>query len=191
MQTNPMRSNALGIGDAALRKPGPMVAAKTKSKHRSRELRQRVVAKARVRSGIHWSDACILNVSSRGLLIQTARPVAEGSVVEILRGDHLIMARVMWSNAGRSGLRSEERLPVEDILSIEQSRALQLIASEGVLHDRRKDGRGVAGDPRLDGRALEFLAVGAIAGLMAFALLAMAQQALAGPLATASAALGG
>ncbi|MEA3080748.1 MAG: hypothetical protein QOD54_416 [Sphingomonadales bacterium] len=168
-----------------------MVAFATQSKHRSRELRRRVVARARVWSGSQWSDVCILNVSSRGLLIQTSRPVAERSTVEILRGDHVIVARVMWSNAGRSGLRSEQQLPVEDILSLEQSRALQLIASNGLIHDRRRTKRRIVVDPRLRGRAMEFLAIGAIAASLAIGMAAMAERALSGPLASASAALGG
>ncbi len=161
------------------------------SRHRPRELRRRVVARARVRTGAQWGDACILNVSSRGLLIQTARPVPEGSTVEILRGDHLMTAKVVWSAAGRSGLRSEERLPVEDILSLEHSRALQLIASNGVIRDRRRDRRDAAGDSRICGREMEFAAVGIIAASFAYVIWAMAEQALAEPLAKISAALGG
>jgi hypothetical protein len=161
------------------------------SKHRTRELRRRLVARARVRSDQQWGDACILNVSSRGMLIQSARPIAEGSIVEVLRGDQLIIARVMWSEAGRSGIRSDERLPVEDILSLEQSHSLQLIASNGVLHDRRGGTRAVASEARVHGRAIEFLAVGTVAILLAFGLWVMAEAALSGPLARVSAVLGG
>ena len=162
-----------------------------KSKRRPRELRRRVEVRARVRTGEQWGDACILNISSRGMLIQCARPLVEGSFVEVLRGDQLIVARVIWSEAGRTGLRSEERLAVEDILSLEQSRALQLIASNRSLHGQLWGGRGVAADPRQRGRVIEFVAVGAIATVLASGLLAMAEAALAGPLASASAALGG
>jgi hypothetical protein len=161
------------------------------SKLRPRELRRRVLVRARVRSGSDWGDACILNISSRGMLIHSARPVTEGSIVEILRGDQLIIARVMWSEAGRSGIRSDERLPVEDILSLEHSRSLQLIASNGVFHDRRREGRGLARESRLHGRAIEFVAFGAIAASLAFGLWAMAERALSGPLAKVSTALGG
>jgi hypothetical protein len=149
------------------------------------------MVRARVRSGAQWVDACILNVSSRGMLIHSARPVVEGSTVEILRGDQLIVACVIWSEAGRSGIRSDERLPVEDILSLEQSRGLQLIASNGMFHDRRGGTRGVASEARADGRAIEFLAIGAIAVSLAFGLWAMAEAVLSGPLASVSAALGG
>src|SRR5215213_9934355 len=137
-----------------------MPAPATKSKQRPRELRRRVVVPARVRAGAQWSDACILNISSRGLLIHSLRPAPIGSTVQIVRGDHLIVARVMWSDAGRSGLRSDERLPVDEILSLKQSHPLQLSASTGAIRDRRKQVRGVAVDARLRGRAIEFVAVG-------------------------------
>jgi hypothetical protein len=97
----------------------------------------------------------------------------------------------MWSKAGRSGLRSEERLPVEEILSLKQSRVLQSIATSGALHDRRSQSRAVAPDPRSTGRAMEFAAVGAIAVSLAVSVWAMAEWALATPLAQATAALAG
>jgi hypothetical protein len=168
-----------------------MAAPSVKSKHRARELRRRVVARARVRAGAQWGDACILNISSRGLLILTARPIFEGSTVEVLKGDHLMIARVVWTSAGRSGLRSNELLPVEEILSLDQGRSLQLIASNGVLHDRRRGLRRAPVDSRTRGRLLEFLAVGAIAASLAAGTWVMAQHALTKPLARAEAALGG
>jgi hypothetical protein len=168
-----------------------MAAPATRSKHRPRELRRRVMVLARVRSGAEWGDARILNVSSRGLLIQTARPVPKGSLVEVLRGEHLIMARVVWSSAGRSGLRSEQLLPVEDILSLQQAAALQLIASNGVIHERRRRPRSVPSDARLRGRAMEFLGIGVIAASLAATIWGMAEYALASPLAQVAAALGG
>ena len=158
---------------------------------RPRELRRRVMVRARICSGAQWGDACILNVSSHGMMIQSAWPVTAGSTVEILRGDQLIFARVMWSEAGRSGIRSDERLPVEDILSVGHWRSLRLIASNGVLHDRRAGTRAAKSEARAQGRAIEFVAFGAIAVSLAFGLWAMAEAALSGPLARVSAALGG
>src|SRR5947209_10843359 len=128
-----------------------MAGSALKFKHPPRELRRRVVVPARVRTDGQWSDARILNISSHGLLIHSSRPAPKGSIVQILRGDHLIIARVMWSHAGRSGLRSDEQLPVDEILSLKQSRPLQLIASGGAIHERRKRPRGVARDARLRG----------------------------------------
>jgi hypothetical protein len=166
-----------------------MVASATQSKHPPRELRRRVLVPARLRTDAEWYDVRILNISSRGLLIQSPRFAPEGSTVQIFRGDHLIVAEVMWCNSGRSGLRSEERLPVEEILSLKQSRALQLIATTGALPDRRRQSRSVADDARSSGRAMEFAAVGAIAVSLAVGVWTMAERALSGPLANASAAL--
>ena len=36
------------------------------------------------------------------MLIQCARPLVEGSFVEVLRGGQLIVARAIWSEAGWS-----------------------------------------------------------------------------------------
>jgi hypothetical protein len=145
---------------------------------------------ARVRTDAQWCDAQILNISSRGLLIQSLRPAPEGSSVQIVRGDHLIVARVMWSKAGRSGLRSEGRLPVDEIMSVKQLPSLRLIASNGTLHDRRRSSRAVARDARLGGRAFEFVAISAIAVTLAVGVWGLAHEALANPLASAAAALG-
>lgn len=147
--------------------------------------------RARVLAGTQWSDACILNLSSRGLQIQMSRPVPTGTRVEIMRGDTRIVARVVWSEAGRSGLRSDERVAVEDILSPENSRALQLVASDGVRRDRRRQSRTLQPDSRIRARAMEFAAVAAIGISLAAGAWVMAQDALAKPLARASAALAG
>ena len=73
---------------------------------------------ARLRHGGSWSDACILNISKRGLMIHTGRPVRDGAEVELRRGNHVIVARVMWRDGGRAGLHSEVPVPVEDILTL-------------------------------------------------------------------------
>jgi hypothetical protein len=140
---------------------------------------------ARLRHGASWSDACILNISSRGLMIHSGRPLAQGTVVEICRGDYVILARVMWRDGAKAGLRAENRVPVEEIIVLGRSPACELIAGAG---ERRKRPR----EPdrsRLQGRALEFAGAVTIAFALAGAGLAMVQQAFARPLATVSAAL--
>jgi hypothetical protein len=146
---------------------------------------------ARIRSGAQWSDTCILNISSRGLLIHSARAAAHGSLVELRRGDHVIVARVVWKEGARVGLETDERLPVEQIMSLSQSHALQLIASDGALVERRKRSRTLQVDARLRGRAMEFASVGIIAASLALTLWSLAEQALAKPMASVAAALGG
>ena len=156
-----------------------------RTSQKPRELRRRVVVPARLRHGASWTDACILNVSSRGLMIHTGRPIVEGTQVEVRRGDHIIVARVMWRDGGRAGLKAEERVPVEEIMTLGQSPSLQLTAATG---ERRKHPR--PGDnSRLRGRAIEFAGVVTIAISLAGAGLAMIEQAFARPLAMVSAAL--
>lgn len=168
-----------------------MGALRTKSNDRPRELRRRVMLPARLRNGAQWTDACILNVSSRGLMIQSARAGPEGSDVELRRGDHVIVARVVWRSGHRAGLRTEERIPVEEIMSLTGSSALQLVASEGALVERRRHRRPSASQSRMAGRAIEFAAVVAVGLALAGGAWSMARQALQRPLAEVSAALGG
>ena len=170
--------------------PFIMRAANIKSDHRSRELRRRVVLPARIRTGAQWSDTCILNISSRGLLIHSARAV-EGSMVELRRGEHVIVARVMWRDGARVGLRSDERLPVEEILSLSGSKALRLVASDGTRIERRRRPRPKSYDARLRGRAWEFLGVATIVLGLALSSWIMVETAFAKPLALIGAALAG
>lgn len=168
-----------------------MLSSRKNQSQRPRELRRRVVLPARLRSGARWSDACILNISSRGLMIQAGRAGPEGSEVELRRGDHVIIARVVWREGARAGLLTDDRLPVEEIMSIGQANALQLVASHGSLVERRKLPRKKTDDARLRGRAFEFLGVGAIAIVLSLGIWGMAEQAFAAPLARIEAALGG
>lgn len=168
-----------------------MLASLINQNQRPRELRRRVVLPARLRSGVQWSDACILNISSRGLMIQSGRAGPEGTRVELRRGDHVIVARVVWREGARAGLATDDRLPVEEILSLGQSSALQLVASNGALVERRKRSRQKLGDARLRGRAFEFLGVGAIVLVLSLSVWGMAEEAFAAPLARIEAALGG
>jgi hypothetical protein len=145
-----------------------------------------VVVPARLRHGAAWTDACILNISTRGLMIHTGRQVAKGTQVEVRRGDHVIIARVVWREGGRAGLRAEDRVPVEEIMTLGKSPPLQLTAApvERRKHSRPHDGS------RLQGRAMEFGAVIAIGACLAAAGLSMVQAAFARPLEMVSAVLG-
>ena len=69
-----------------------------------------------MRIGAAWSDACILNISTRGLMIQSAAPPPPGAYLELRRGARIIIARVMWSKHHRSGLSTQDPLEVEAII---------------------------------------------------------------------------
>jgi hypothetical protein len=144
---------------------------------------------ARLRSGSGWTDACILNISSRGLLIHSARAGPLGSTVELRRGDYVIVARVMWRDGARSGLLSAERLPVEEILTLSHGLSLQLTANDGKSVDRRQERRH--DESRRRGRGLEFWGISVFGAALAVATFSMVQQALSRPMAMIQAALGG
>jgi hypothetical protein len=156
---------------------------------RPRELRRRVVLPARIRHGASWSDACILNMSSRGLLIHTSRPAPAGAEIELRRGEHMIVARVMWRDGAKAGLQADDRLPVEDIMTFGQAQGLQLTAGGGRVERRVQ--------PRLDERhrwrakALEFAGVITVGVSLASAAVLLVEEAFARPLAAVQAALGG
>jgi hypothetical protein len=142
-------------------------------------------------SGAAWSDACILNISSRGLLIQTNRSAPQGSFVELRRGDHLIVARVVWRAGTRTGLSASERLPVEEILSLGQLSALGSSARFGEPAERRQTAREAHERSRLASRAMEFASVAMIAACLAGTAFALAGRVLARPIADVEAALRG
>lgn len=152
---------------------------------RPREVRWRVVVPARLRHSTSWSDISILNVSSRGLMIHSGRPLLQGTEVEVRRGDQVIVARVVWREGARAGLKSDERLAVEEIVTLGQSPALQLTAAK----DERRYAK--PGDQaRATGRSIEFASVVAIAVSLAGAGVTMVESAFARPLSVVAAALG-
>ena len=157
-----------------------------KSSEKPRELRRRVVVPARLRHGAAWTDACILNISSRGMMIHTGRQIAKGTQVEVRRGDHVIIARVVWRDSGRAGLQAEERVPVEEIMTLGKSPALRLTAPPA---ERRKQPRP-GESSRLRGRAMEFAAFATISACLAAAGLSMVQAAFARPIEMISEVLG-
>ena len=72
----------------------------------AREPRLKVLVRARIKAGATWHDACILNISSRGMLMQAGVPPVRGSYLEIRRGPVLVVARVMWTKQHRFGVKS-------------------------------------------------------------------------------------
>jgi hypothetical protein len=167
-----------------------MQQARRDTQHRPRELRRRVIMPARLRSCSGWTDACILNISSRGLLVHSARTGPAGSIVEVWRGDHVIVARVVWHDGARAGLEAEDKLPVDQILSLNASAALILTAGQPQQagkppwERRRRD--------RLSqGRMIEYAGVVVIACSLAVTAFDLVIETLGRPMALINAALGG
>ena len=143
---------------------------------------------ARMRTPAGWSDARILNVSSRGLMVHASLSALECGAVELWHGDHAISARVVWRDGTKAGLQAEERVPVEEILCLSGAAALQLSAEPYRGVERRKRPR-TNDDSRLRARAFEFASVAIIAAALAVSFSFWVSEALAQPLAAVATAL--
>ena len=140
-----------------------MTVARKHASEKSREWRRSVVIPARLKSGAQWSDACILNISSRGLMIHSGRAGPSGSFVERHRAGLVIVARVVWRNGAKAGLQSDEKLPVEQIMAATAQASLRLVASEGAIIERRDKIRSKSEHARALGRRLEYIVGCAVA----------------------------
>jgi len=167
-----------------------MFAGPSTRSHRPRELRRRVLLPARMRTSAGWSDACILNVSSRGLLIRANQTIAEGSNIELRHREHVIVAQVVWRCGQRAGLQAEDWVPVDEIMILSHTPLLQLTAGGPGQVERRKQPR-THDDSRLLGRMIEFASVAIIAITLSGGLYTLVAEALGEPMARIRLALDG
>jgi len=121
-------------------------------------------------------------------MILSARVSPSDSIVELRRGEHVIIARVVWQEGGRVGLQSADRVPVEEIMSSHTAQP-QRLGDGGRPIERRRHPRD-ASSARIRGRVMEFVAVGLIGASLASAAWLVAEQALARPMALVASALG-
>ena len=146
-----------------------------------------------MRTGASWSDVCIRNMSSRGLLIETASPPARGTYVEIRRGSDLIVAQSVWVGDRRCGLRAQGRLAVDAFLGGSghiSSPCVYAVAQPG--KERRSHSRTIATrheQNRMLSRISEFAFAVLVGGTLASFAAASIQAAFARPLSVAEAAV--
>ena len=156
-----------------------------------RDPRHKVLIRARLKAGPEWHDTCILNISSRGMLMQAAEPPVRGSYLEIRRGALLIVAKVVWTRHHRFGVRTQDVLPIEAIIAD----VAAPVIGEGVRVGERRRARRqqlpAEQRSRHQGRMIEFgFAVALVLGGAVFAVSEI-HALLAAPVDIASAALGG
>ena len=158
---------------------------------KAREERRKVLIRARMRSCATWGDVCILNISSRGLQLQSARPPERGADVEVRRGPPVIVGRVAWSKQHRFGIRSQDALFIDAIIAEPDSAEAMRGPVAYVPAERRSAPRRAASadNSRLVGRAMEFACLGLVVLAGATILYGAAESALAAPLAKVSGAL--
>jgi hypothetical protein len=141
-----------------------------------------------MRVGSGWDDIRILNVSSRGLLIQAPNLGGNATTVELRHGDAAIKAQVVWRDGAQVGLRTEDRIPIEQILAYGQATILQLPCARRPT-ERRGQIRSAADINRLRGRAFEFLSVVVVVACIGLTLAMIAADVLARPMTAVRAAL--
>jgi hypothetical protein len=139
-----------------------------------------------MRTGAGWDDACILNISSRGLLIRASAVLGRGHYVELRRGPYVIVARVIWRNGSQVGLHAQDRMPIEQIIAMTPAPRLP---AAGERRTERRSTQQTHDRSREFGRAFEFISFGAIGLLAATAATALVADALMQPLAAVRTAL--
>ena len=154
-----------------------------------RETRHKVLVRARINAGAGWHDGCILNVSSRGLLLQADDPPVKGSYLEIRRGALVIVARVVWTKNHRFGVKSQDELPIDAIAhNIEAP-----VVGKGVrVGERRQSARtqvSAATRSRHQGRTMEYVFVVSLAVVAAGIVGSEVHALLAAPAEAVTAAL--
>lgn len=121
-------------------------------------------------------------------MIQSGLASPPGTTIELWRDDYRIVAQVVWQDGTRAGLQSQQHLPVEAMMSLSGSTALQLVASGGARMERRKRHR-TEEHATQTGRRIEFAGVAAIALTLAVSIGLAAGSALDRPFAKIEAAL--
>jgi len=159
---------------------------------KQREERQKVMIRARMRSGVAWHDVAILNLSKGGLGIQAADPPLRGAYVEICRGRHVIVARVVWARGHRAGLKSQDPIWTQSLLAEPSNDRVAPASPQIRPVERRQKPRSIQqrlDRSRLAGRAMEFAVLGIGGVAMAMLAFGMVGQALAQPLSKIGTAL--
>jgi hypothetical protein len=151
---------------------------------------------ARMRHGERWSDANILNISSRGLLLHASRPPSRGTYVEVRRGAHVIVGRVIWAQAGRFGVRAQDAMAIDSLIANVPLKGQAANDRRGADVERRSRPRTEALEWRYarssnNGRALQFLSIGGLAFILAACAYGAVLDTLSHPLSIVSAELTG
>ena len=155
---------------------------------RAREDRRRVVISSRMRCGNRWRDARMFNISSRGLGLSAAAPPEAGTYVEIRRGRHVIVARVVWTEGLRFGVRTQDTVPIDALIKNPNSpeTPASTTPSSAPQTERRRASRSLLrryDRSRALGRTLEFAFVGILGALAALVGFDLVEQLFQSPLA--------
>ncbi len=109
-----------------------------------------------MKAGAGWHDTCILNISSRGMLMQAGVPPVRGSYLEIRRGAVVVIARVMWTKRHRFGVKSQDLLSIDAITSATAPANAPAIAPAPNRRSSERPRLPTSERSRLQGRIMEY-----------------------------------
>lgn len=143
-----------------------------------REDRIKVLLRVRMRAGGLPTDACIRDISNRGLLIQAATPPSRGTTIELNGPFPPIVARVVWSSEGRFGVRTQDMINVSALLSgkLDRRQSGERRTAPRATPGRQADALDRASGSHQLGRWLQFAALAMIGGTVALGLAKIAYE---------------
>jgi hypothetical protein len=159
---------------------------------KAREPRRKVLIQARMRMDSGWADVCMLNISSRGMLLQAASPPPRGSYVEIRRAAHVIVGRVVWRKDRRFGIQTQDRMNIGAIVNdpCQTAATHRGVPGSDQLSERRNGPHRTPAQIELDaehsrrlGATLQFAVLAAATGIGALILMIAVLRTLADPMA--------
>ena len=129
----------------------------------------------------------MFNISSRGLGLSAAAPPEAGTYVEIRRGRHVIVARVVWTQGLRFGVHTQDPVPVEALIKDPDSpdTPAATTANSAPQIERRRTRRSLLrryDRSRALGRTLEFAFVGILGASAALVGFDLVKQLFQSPL---------
>ena len=148
-----------------------------------------------MRVGATWGDVCILNISTRGLLIHAAKPPPRGTYLDVHRGHYAMVARVVWAGDNRFGVCTQDPLPVEAIIRQPDASAVEAACSGApspVAERRRQAGAKAQArheSSRMLSRSMEFGIIALFAATAAVGAYSAVSEALWRPLGELSSAI--
>ena len=154
-----------------------------------REDRHKVLIRARMRAGGLPVDACIRDVSSRGMMIQSVAPPPRGTYVEVVTAGQTIVGRVVWDADMRFGISTRDTIRIEMIVgALKHGRSAPQPTTE-IANPRPSPKPSEPALRRSQARALELGALVVFALAMIATVAGAAFETLASPLETVAAFL--
>lgn len=85
--------------------------------YKNREARRQVLIPCRIKSVRGWGDACIHNISSRGMMIACDDPLAPGEYLDLRRGRQVVIGRVVWRRERFAGIRTQDAISADALVN--------------------------------------------------------------------------